>query len=165
MPENVTSLTAPLNLRQFLKTPDTRIDPVPFLDLLLIGLFFGLFNSQFILPPGLTIDLPRSNASAVTGTPVTAVITLLPPAPSDTQSLGFVLFRGDIIRQESLEGALAGYLRRKGADEQAVLLVKMDRRSSLAQLAAVAEAARASGFTALQIAADERPEPSEDLAP
>jgi hypothetical protein len=93
MPENVTSLTAPLNLRQFLKTPDTRIDPVPFLDLLLIGLFFGLFNSQFILPPGLTIDLPRSNASAVTGTPVTAVITLLPPAPSDTQSLGFVLFR------------------------------------------------------------------------
>jgi hypothetical protein len=46
-----------------------------------------------------------------------------------------------------------------------VLLVKMDRRSSLAQLAAVAEAARASGFTALQIAADERPEPSEDLAP
>ena len=77
--QDVPSLTAPLNLRQFLKAPPTGLDPVPVLDLLLIGLFFALFNSQFILPPGLTIELPQAGARELAGVPVTAVVTLLPP--------------------------------------------------------------------------------------
>lgn len=166
MPQTVPSLTSPLNLRQFLRPADSRLDPVPFLDLLLIGLFFALFNSQFILPQGLDIELPQAGREVVTGTPVAAVVTLLPPPPSESGALGLVLFEGDIIRQEQLRGALRQFLQAtRNRDDRAVLLVKMDRRASLAQLTAVAEAARAAGFTAVQIAAEERPDLEGDIQP
>lgn len=151
---NNPSVTAPLNLRQYLRRMDTRLDPVPFVNLLLLGLFFALCNSQFLLPPGIPINLPAERMGGLVPEPVAAVVTVLPPASGDQGGTGMVLFGGDLIRQEALEDALASFLK-EHPSEHPILLLKMDARASLAQLVSISEAARRSGFSSMQIAAEE----------
>jgi biopolymer transport protein ExbD len=148
------SYTSPLHLRKYLRAVDTRLDPVPFINVMLLGLFFALCNSQFLLPPGIPINLPRGVQGGLVPEPVAAVVTVLPPLPGDETAEGMVLFGGDLIRQGALEEALAGFLKTHPS-KNPVLLLKMDARASLSQLVKISEAARTSGFTSMQIAAEE----------
>jgi|GEM_PF-1474500 len=150
------SFTAPLNLRQYMRLRDDRVDPVPFLDLMLTGLFFTLTSSSFLLPPGIPINLPRQGETMLVSEPVAAVLTVLPPAPGDDAGDGMVIFGGDLIRQEALEQSLVEFLRSHTVNNSPVLLVKMDSRASLSQLMRISSAARASGFSSVQIAAEEQ---------
>ena len=150
------SNTQPLGLKKYLREVDTRVDPVPFIDILVIGLFFALFNSHFLLPPGISIDLPREAAGNLTNEPVAAVVTVLPPVAAEGGE-GMVLFRGDLIRQESLESTLGAFLQEHEQDSP-VLLIKMDSRASLAQLTAIADAARSAGFASVLVASEEKSE-------
>lgn len=147
------SLTAPLNLRQYLKVPPVGLDLVPLVDLLTIGLFFVLFNSQFLFPPGLNISLPQAERAEISGVPVAAVVTVLPRGDVGARGEGLVLFRGEILRVSQLKTALSAFLE-KSPSEAPVLLVKLDRQARIEQLAEISEAARASGFEAVQIAAE-----------
>lgn len=147
------SLTAPLNLRQFLRAPTVGLDLVPVLDLLTIGLFFALLNSQFLFPPGLNIALPQGEPSELSGTPVAAVVTVLPRGDVSARGEGLVLFRGEILRISQLQSALSDFLK-KSPVEAPVLLVKLDRQARIEQLAEISEVARATGFQAVQIAAE-----------
>jgi len=149
------TFTSPLNLRQYLRRRDDRVDPVPFLDVMLIGLFFSMFSSSFLLPPGIPIDLPREGSEILVSEPVAAVVTVLPPAPGDEAGEGMVLFGGDMIRQGALELSLREFLRVHPSGRP-VLLLKMDSRASLSQLLRISQAARASGFSSVQIAAEEQ---------
>ncbi len=147
-------LTAPLNLRRYLRKVDTRLDPVPYVNVLLLGLFFALFDSQFLLPPGIPISLPRTVQGGLVPEPVAAVVTVLPPASGDASGEGMVMIGGDLIREGALEEVLRAFLKTHPADNP-VLLLKMDARASLSQLVRISEAARASGFVSMQIAAEE----------
>lgn len=148
------SFTAPLNLRRYLRNVDTRLDPVPFINVLLLGLFFAICNSHFLLPPGIPINLPTDSSGGLVPEPVTAVVTVMPPLPGDESNEGMVLFSGSLIRQSALEDSLKAYLKKHPSDNP-ILLLKMDARASLSQLVKISEAARASGFISMQIAAEE----------
>ncbi len=136
------------------------MDLVPLVDLMLIGLFFGIFHSQFLLPPGLTIELPQAPGQNLSPSPVAAVVTVL-PVPAE-QGARLVLFRGDILPVDRLAPALESYLAERRL-ENPVLLVKIDRKADLDQLAAVANAARASGFVAVQVAAEQEQGEQDEL--
>lgn len=151
---NDETLTSPLQLRRYLRKADTRLDPVPYVNVLLLGLFFALFNSQFLLPPGIPISLPTAGQGGLVPEPVAAVVTVLPPASGDESGEGMVMIGGDIIRQSALEDVLREFLKNHPADHP-ILLLKMDARASLSQLVRISEAARASGFVSMQIAAEE----------
>lgn len=147
------TLTAPLNLRRYLRRQDDRMDSVPFVDLMLLGLFFSLTSSSFLLPPGVPINLPRNEGTAIVSEPVAAVVTVLPPAPGEDS--GLIIFGGDIIHQNALEEALREFLRVHPSGEP-ILLLKMDAKASISQLVSISSAARSSGFSAVQIAAEEQ---------
>ena len=151
---NDSTFTAPLNLRRYLRHVDARADFVPFVNVMLLGLFYALCNSQFLLPPGIPINLPRDLAGSLNAEPVDAVVTVLPPLPGDDTAEGMVLFGGDLMRVGALQDALTAYLSKRNI-ERPVLLLKMDARASLSQLVKISESARASGFTSMQIAAEE----------
>jgi biopolymer transport protein ExbD len=148
------SYTAPLNLKRYLHSVDTRVDPVPFINVILLGLFFAICNSKFLLPPGIPINLPTDRSGGLVPEPVAAVVTVMPPLPGDETNEGMVLFGGSLIRQSVLEDSLKAYLKTHPT-ERPVLLLKMDARASLSQLVKISEAARASGFVSMQIAAEE----------
>jgi biopolymer transport protein ExbD len=148
------SLTSPLGLRRYLAKDDTRIDPVPFLNVMLLGLFFALFNSQFLLPPGIPIALPVEKSEYIVPEHVNAVVTILPPLSGASASEGSVIFGGDVMKQDAVKQAFDSFLKDHPTKDP-VLLVKMDARASIAQLVKVSDAARASGFTSVQIAAEE----------
>lgn len=147
-------ITAPLNLRSYLHQRDRRIDPVPFLDICVIALFFGLFSSRFLLAPGMSIDLPQGEPGLVRGTPAAAVLTIL--------ENNRLIFEGQIFEPESLGTRIGAFASRAGIEGE-TLLVKMDRRADFEVLVVVSEIARRSGFARVQVAAGyrqpERPPP------
>ena len=148
------SFTSPLNLRRYLRRIDARPDAIPFVNVILLGIFFALCNSQFLLPPGIPISLPRDTSGSLVPEPVAAVVTVMPPLSGDESAEGMVLFGGDLIRQTELQDQLAAFLKKHPAKDP-VLLLKMDARASLAQLVQISEIARASGFSTMQIASEE----------
>jgi biopolymer transport protein ExbD len=148
------SLTSPLGLKKYLRSDDTRIDPVPFVNVMLLGLFFALFNSQFLFPPGIPVALPVENADYIVPESVSAVVTILPPISGADVSEGMVIFGGDVMRQGAVKAAFETFLRDHPM-KKPVLLVKMDARASVAQLVNVSDAARSSGFSSIQIAAED----------
>lgn len=130
------------------------MDPVPFVNVMLLGLFFALFNSQFLLPPGIPIALPAEKSEYIVPERVSAVVTILPPMTGADASEGSVLFGGDVMKQGAVKQVLESFLKDHPSKDP-VLLVKMDARASISQLVKVSDAARMSGFASVQIAAEE----------
>ncbi|HNX05332.1 MAG TPA: hypothetical protein PKI32_07500, partial [Opitutales bacterium] len=97
---------------------------------------------------------PTASRGGLVPEPVAAVVTVLPPASGDESGEGMVMIGGDLIRQSALEEVLRAFLKAHPSDRP-ILLLKMDARASLSQLVSISEAARASGFTSMQIAAEE----------
>ena len=48
----------------------------PFLDLCVIGMFFVVFSSKFVVAPGLTLALPEVGSAQVAIAPVYEVVTV-----------------------------------------------------------------------------------------
>lgn len=143
------SLSSPLDLQSRILRPQIQFDFVPFLDLCVIALLFALLHSELVFAPGLTIDLPESQARQLEGLPVSAVLTL---------RRDMVLFDGGRYTLANLHGGFRRFLRdrshlpgiRKG---EPVLLVKMDRQVGMQPFITVCEIARSAGFARIQIAA------------
>ncbi len=136
-------ITRPLDLRAHLRPPKSGINLLPVMDLLLIGLFFGLFWSDQILAPGLAIDLPEAGPGGdLGGLPASAVLTV--------RSNGMLLFEGNILSMENLESALATHLQGISSPR---LLINFDREVSMQTLLQVSERVRAAGVERVVVAA------------
>ncbi|MBN2068726.1 MAG: biopolymer transporter ExbD [Opitutales bacterium] len=164
----VKSFTRPLNLRRLLREPKREFNLLPFLDLCIIALFFGMHSTRFMFAPGITIDLASAERSSLSGVPTAAVLTVLPAAevtsvdekgdaipPSLRKNpLNRVLFEGEIFTVDILKEKFSAYMQRHNL-EQPVLLVKADKGVSVEQLMAIFDNARDSGFYGVQLAAEE----------
>ncbi len=148
-------ITSPLDLRRHLTEPEQRFDPIPLLDLILIGLFFVLLSSRFVFAPGLDVDLPEVGSEALSALPTAAVLTI--------RENEMILFGGDRLRLEELERRLRSFV---GSEEigETILLVKAHRKVEVQLLLEILDLARRSGFTRVQIAAEEKPEEAEFLS-
>ena len=116
-------ITRPFNFESHLKEVPARFETVPFINVALLGLFFVLLSSRFVLAPGISLDLP-----AVEGTPrdlaaATRVLTL-----SESEGAEMLIFEGRMCTLESFQQLLEA---RPGAFQEEVLLVRADHDVSL----------------------------------
>lgn len=154
-------LSSPFNLRERLRKPDYRIGIVPLASVLLVAFFLFAMTSKFIFAPGLTVGLTHSaNADAapipdaekyalpvfdgpVAGKPTSAILSI--------KNDSMFIFDGNIYRNLSdafppISTARAG--------TRGILLVKMDRSTSIQSLFDLTKVARDAGFSAIQLAAE-----------
>ncbi len=139
-------LASPFNWQALLRRPRSRPDPVPFLDIILIGILFAMAGSRFLVAPGVRIDLPEAGHPAGGGVPAAAVLTV---CQNDA-----VLFGGNIHPLASAAAPLREYAAKHDLGG-AALLVKADRNVEVQKILTVCEAARQAGFGSVQIAAEE----------
>jgi len=166
---SVKSFTRPLNLRRLLREPRRGFNLLPFLDLCIIALFFGMNSSRFLFAPGVTVDLASAEWESLRGVPTAAVLTVLPAADVITvdddgeelppslraEPLNRVIFEGEIFTVDVLNEKFRLYMQ-KHSDQEPVLLVKADKAVSLNQLMAIFDSARQCGFYGVQLAAEEK---------
>lgn len=151
------SLLSPLNLRARLKKPSAHlVDTLSLLSVILVAAMLYTMNSTYIFAPGLTLELsedgsgedsyvlPTSEA-ALPGVPVNGVFTMR----NDHQ----FLFEGQIFRtvKDALPPATTGVPVDRGT-----LLVKIDRAVTMQGLFEIVDAAKAAGFTKIQLAGEKR---------
>jgi biopolymer transport protein ExbD len=131
-------ITRPLELAARLRPPPRNLDALFLVNGALLGLFFVVFGSRFVLAPGLGVDfrLPTL-AGAVDGAAATMVVISLP--------------RSDMVLVEDSRlnyAQLRGWLEKRGAREKGLaLLVRADRRVPLEDMGKIAEMAGRAGFT------------------
>ena len=141
-------ITRPLDLASRLRPAPRMMDGVFYANLVLLGLFFALFGSRFVISPsvaleGTTFSLPTSSAPAVSGMSTTAVISVLGPDMVFTSE-------GRMTYQE-LRRWLPSQVAR-GAELDSRLLVRADARVATQDLVRLSDLAREAGFSGVQLA-------------
>lgn len=144
------SITQPFGFRQYLqplKRPDYAF---PFILAGLIALGLYLRSGDFLLAPGLAVDLPRLSQSQAMSLPVHKVLTVIDPQ--------MLLFEGKIYSLKELEILWA-----KGPILEGRLLLKCDQAAPLGTVLQICELAKAAGFEGVQIAANTMDLPHADF--
>lgn len=77
-------ITRPLDLSSHLQAPPRFMDAIFYANVVLLGLFFALFGSQFILSPGVELGesqfgIASSDGALAGAVPTSAVISVLGP--------------------------------------------------------------------------------------
>lgn len=137
-----------IDFQRYLQPRRTGFDPVPFVDLLFIFLFFTLNSAAFVFPPGIGVELPGIRDGAEDNLRIDAVLTV--------REGGILLFDGALHTPESIARALGGFVDRSPV-EHPTLLLKMHHTSTLDEFALLINAAREAGFASVQLAGDVLP--------
>jgi biopolymer transport protein ExbD len=135
-------ITRPLDLESRLSPPPRDFTAVAWVNVGVIALFFSLLGSQFVLAPGLLIELPEADAASITAVPTTAVVTY------DRENV--IMFEGGIYTLAELRGHLEAYARKHPG---AVLQMNADKQLSAQAFADLSAMAKAVGFSSLLMAA------------
>jgi biopolymer transport protein ExbD len=136
-------ITRPLDLQSHLKPPSSRLNPLPLLDVLFIALFFSILGSNFVLSPGLTINLPQAEGSRMAGLSASVVLTV--------HSDSMLFFQERILNMDTLKPALTEHVERRGETN---LVILFDREVSVQTLVSVTELAREAGVARVQVATE-----------
>jgi biopolymer transport protein ExbD len=139
-------ITRPFNFEAMLRPPSSRFDPVAFVDVAVIGLFFVILNAQFVLAPGLSVRLPTVAAGTVENALATKVLTL-----DESEGAALLIFEGRMCTLESFDQILRT---RAGEFDADVLLIRADEDVSLELLAKVWQLAAQAGFARTLLAAE-----------
>jgi biopolymer transport protein ExbD len=134
-------IARPLDLASRLRPPAPGLGTLHFVNVGLLGLFFALFGSRFVLAPGLGVDfqLPQLPGAQAGAAQTTEVISVLRSGQIFTSDQGLV----DI-------GQLRQWLRAKGAAARSpTLLIRASSGVTLSELAAIDGAAQEAGFKVL----------------
>lgn len=166
-------LHSPLGLNERVKRPDTRMDTLPLIGVLLLAMLLGIAESRFIFAPGLTVDLtatasgtadapvalelPRS-PSVLQGVETDATLTVPAPRPvlltahSDTM----VFFEGRMFpqRDSNLREAMAAIVR-ESKSAMPTLLLRMDGSVTMRRFFQLKSYAEEAGFVKIQIAGED----------
>jgi len=134
-------ITRPLDLAAKLRPPPRSFDVLFFVNVALIGFFFSLFGSRFVLAPGIAIEqMAGANAGA---RPTTHYITVVKAGQ---------IFAGNGIQTPE---QLAGWLRAEAQTaEEPGLLIRANAGVEMSVVLDIASLAEAAGFR-VQLAAAE----------
>jgi biopolymer transport protein ExbD len=137
-------ITRPLDLASRLRAQPRSFDWLFFVNAVLIGLFFALFGSRFVMGPGLDVELPEivgANSGARTTTHYIRVVN------------AGQIFAGDGLRELT---QLPEWLQQQAASvNQPTLQIQAARGVELSVVTEISGAARKAGFVEIQIAATE----------
>ncbi len=139
-------ITRPLDLAARLRREPRNFDFLFYVNAGLIGLFFFLFGSRFVLAPGLGVDfrMPEMAGARAGAAPTERVISVLPS--------GQIFAANGLLNMVQLREWLkaeASKLREPS------LLVRASAGVPLAQLADIVSAATEAGFTRVVVGAEE----------
>ncbi len=145
----VSRLSSPFDLIDRINPPRFRIDPVPFLDLLIIALAILLISNRLLFVPGLSLDLPKAESDAFAATRVDAVLTVVE---------NHFILRDGVYSLETLGEGLSRAAESSSVNPDPVLLLKIDRAASADLLQRITHLAMEAGFSRIHLATSpERP--------
>jgi biopolymer transport protein ExbD len=134
-------IARPLDLASKLRPPPHGTGALHYVNVGLLGLFFALFGSRFILAPGLGVDfqLPQQGAQ---------------PGAAQASSVISVLRSGQIFTDEGLLDMeqLRQWLKakvRSSRDPEPTLLIRASSEVTLSKLVEIEQAAHDAGFRVL----------------
>lgn len=139
-------VTQPLDLQSHLRPAPRNLDVFYFADLALLGVFFLLMGSQFVLAPGMPMSLPVMENSTDLAQPADVVVSM--------RGDDGILFEGGLFPLEAFQSKLAEIVAARGVE---TVLVRVDRQVTAQGLLDLCAAARRAGARNVQIAAEETP--------
>lgn len=132
-------IARPLDLASRLRPPPGPLAglPVCLANLVLLGLFFALFGSRFVLSPGLPVDfaLPEVPGALAGAAPTAMAIAV--------KSADFIVTEDGLMNLSQLRGWLE---RRAGERPGATLLIQADVSVSLRDWSAIVDLVSAAGL-------------------
>lgn len=137
-------VTQPLDLVAHLRRTPRNLDVFFYADIALLAVFFVLMGSQFVLAPGMPMELPSVEGSSELGRPADLVVSM--------RGDNVVLFEGGLFPLAGFGPRLAAIVKARGAE---TVLVRVDRQVTAQGLLDLCIAARAAGAKQVQIAAEE----------
>ena len=152
---SVGQFTASFGLLERLKRPQVKVDVIPVLDLMVLGLLISLLFTRFVMLPGVRVDLPSTDLRMQHSASAVAVLTI--------GNEGMLFFDGSVYKHSSIERAFRLHV--EAADvERCVLLVKAQAAMELQLFLDLCRMAQEAGFVQVQIAG-EKEEAALDLIP
>jgi biopolymer transport protein ExbD len=142
-------IARPLDLASRLRPPSQGTGALHYVNVGLLGLFFTLFGSRFVLAPGLGVDfqLPEMAGAQAGAAQATHVIS--------------VLRSGQIFSENGLvdSGQLREWLKDRAsrAGPRPTLLIRASSGVTLSELVSIEDAAHEAGFRVLLGAEEPRP--------
>ena len=121
---------------------------LPFVDICAIGLFAMLFGSNYVIAPGIRIDLPRSNHVQTIHSDRLQVMSV-----DEIGGVEQILFEDRILNLESLSRMLEA---RGEVPANVTLLVRLDAAVSAQTFTSIFEIAEAAGYETIQWATENR---------
>ncbi|GAB5560643.1 MAG: hypothetical protein SynsKO_22900 [Synoicihabitans sp.] len=141
-------ITRPLQLADRLRKPPPSMDTLHYVNVVLLGLFFAIFGSRFVLSPGIEIEkpdfrLPESPSGLQSAISTKSVISVLGPNMVFTEQgrMSFAELSAWLPTQVA-----------RGGEGESRLLVRADTRVSAADLMKIYDLADEAGFTGVQLA-------------
>ena len=156
---SVGEFTASFGLLERLRRPETRLDVVPILDLLVLALLVSLLFTRFVMLPGVRVELPATDLRMQHEASSVAVLTI--------GNRGMLFFAGRVYEHGTVEAAFEQHvaaMRAADPDEAVVLLVKAQASMDLQLFLDLCEMAQAAGFDEVQVAG-QKVDAVDDLAP
>ncbi|MBL9189490.1 MAG: hypothetical protein JNK23_18550 [Opitutaceae bacterium] len=138
-------ITRPLNLGSRLRLEPRSLDGLFFVNVGLIGLFFALFGSRFVLAPGLAVDfrLPVVQGANTAARPPTHVISVVDSSQ---------VFTSDGLRK--ISDLREWLVRQRSGMAAPLVLVRGSADVPISVLADISNAATAAGFEVLLAASE-----------
>lgn len=154
LPHSMAGFTAPFGLVEHLHRPKMKLDLVPVLDLLTIGLLMSLLFTRFVMVPGVRIDLPDSDLRMPHHDSSVAVLTI--------GNKGMLYFDGSVYEQGSIARAFKQHIdKQHESGGGSVLLLKAEGTMPLQVFLDLCRMAQEAGFAQVQIAGEKQPVRSE----
>ncbi len=135
-----------INTSALVRKADASLDYVALFDILLIALMFTLLGSRFIIAPGLSME----SATMPTTSDTNGAITDAELSVLNAKSPTMLIYDGAIFNIDSF---VAKMRKAKAPRANSVLLIKADKSVSAQAIIEIANAAKAGGFTKIQLAA------------
>ena len=145
LPQTAGRYTASLGLLERLKRPEIKVDFIPVLDLMVLGLLISLLFTRFVMLPGVRVDLPSTNLRMQHSASAVAVLTI--------GNKGMLFFDGSVYELGTIERAFRRHLE-DTIEEDVVLLVKAEATMELQLFLDLCRMAQAAGFVQVQIAGE-----------
>ncbi len=151
-------ITRPLELESRLSPPPRDLDFVAWVNVAVIGLFFSLLGSRFVLAPGVPIgvgdqsglELPQGGGTAESPGTASVVVSY--------RRDNVILFEGGMYSLPDLRKQMADYAKKHPG---AVMLVRADRQVSMQAFLDLCDMAKAVGFSHVVVAAETPGRPSD----
>lgn len=137
-------VTQPLDLESHMRPAPRNLDVFFYADIAILAVFFVLMGSQFVLAPGMPMNLPLVHGATELARPADLVVSM--------RGDNVVLFEGGLFPLAGFESRLAKTVKARGAE---TVLVRVDRQVTAQGLLDLCAAARSAGATHVQIAAEE----------